>query len=224
MIKFSVTVTGKSPLLMHNGRLAIPTDRSTRELAEAHRAYQKDKTDANFEAMQRAEFMGSLYYFEQGEQVVGPYWPTDNFHTCLKNAGAKRKRGRGSLRNPVGAGLLWDGEINPLAYAPIGTNGAPAPRSLDELWKNGNYHLTKPARVGSAKVARTRPIFRNWRFKVTGALDEEILDFADLEAVLTIAGQVVGLGDWRPETKGGSYGRFEAALENLGAYEPAGAL
>ena len=76
----------------------------------------------------------------------------------------------------------------------------------------------KSAKVGAAKVQRTRPIFRSWKLAFSGVLDTEILDFADLEAVAKIAGQLVGLGDWRPE-KGGSYGRFSASVADLGEYD-----
>ena len=216
MRTFRIKVTGGTPLIMHNGRLANPMDKATKEVGEAFKAYSKNKTEENFYALARAEFMGSLYYLEQDGTVIGPVWPTDNLFTSLKKAGAKVKRGRSSLKNPVAAAIKWDApEDNPLAYAGFGP-GRP-PRSAEELWKNENYRLQKAARVGAAKVQRTRPIFKSWEFEATGVLDTEILDFEDLVAVAKIAGQLIGLGDWRPE-KGGSYGRFTAAVTDLGEY------
>jgi hypothetical protein len=218
MRKFKIKVTGDTPLIMHNGRLSNPMDKATKEVSEAHKAYSKNKTEENFNALARAEFMGGLYYLEQAGQVIGPVWPTDNLFTSLKKAGAKVKRGRGSLKNPVAAAIMWDGpEDNPLAYAAFAPGRAP--RSAEELWKDENYRFQKAARVGAAKVQRTRPIFKGWQFEVTGTLDTEILDFEDLVAIVKIAGQLVGLGDWRPE-KGGSYGRFSAEVTDLGEYDP----
>jgi hypothetical protein len=217
MRKFKITVTGDTDLIMHNGRLANPMDPATKELGAAHKEYQKNKTDDNFYALARAEFMGGLYYVEQGGTVIGPVWPTDNLHTALKKAGAKVKRGRSSLKNPVAAAILWGAPESPLSYSGFGPG--PAPRSAEELWKNENYRFMKSARVGAAKVQRTRPVFKSWKFAVTGLLDTEILDLADVEAVAKIAGQLIGLGDWRPE-KGGSYGRFSAEIEDLGEYDP----
>jgi len=218
MRKFRIKVTGDTALIMHNGRLANPMDKATKEVSEAHKAYSKNKTEENFYALARAEFMGSLYYLEQGGTVIGPVWPTDNLFSSLKKAGAKVKRGRSSLKNPVAAAIMWDGpEDNPLAYAGFGS-GRP-PRSAEELWKNENYRFQKAARVGAAKVQRTRPIFKSWGFEVSGTLDTEILDFEDLVAVVKIAGQLIGLGDWRPE-KGGSYGRFTAEVVDEGEYDP----
>lgn len=215
MRRFKIKVSGTTALIMHNGRLANPMDPATRELADAYKAYQKNKTDENFNALARAEFLGGLYFVEQG---IGPVWPTDNLFTALKKAGAKVKRGRATLKNPVAAAIMWDGtEDNPLTYAGFGSGRAP--RSADALWEDGNFRFQKAARVGAAKVQRTRPIFKDWQFDASGVLDTEILDFADLEAVAKIAGQLVGLGDWRPE-KGGSYGRFTAKVEDLGEYDP----
>jgi hypothetical protein len=216
MQKFKIKVIGDTALLMHNGRLANPMDPATKEVADAHKAYQKNKTEENFYALARAEFLGSLYYLEQGDTVIGPVWPSDNLFTSLKKAGAKVKRGRSTLKNPVAAAIMWDTTDNPLAYAGFGP-GRP-PRSAEELWKNENYRFQKAARVGAAKVQRTRPIFKQWQFEVAGTLDTEILDFGDLETVIKIAGQLIGLGDWRPE-KGGSYGRFHAEVANLGEYD-----
>lgn len=217
MRKFLIKVSGETPLIMHNGRLSNPMDKATKEVSQAHKAYQKNKTEENFNALARAEFMGGLYYVEQGDVVIGPVWPTDNLFTSLKKAGAKVKRGRGSLKNPVAAAIMWAGEDNPLGYAGFG--GGKAPRGAEELWKNENYRFMKAVRVGAAKVQRTRPIFRSWQFEVSGTLDTEILDLEDLVAVAKIAGQLVGLGDWRPE-KGGSYGRFTAEVADLGDYDP----
>jgi hypothetical protein len=201
---------------MHNGRLALTTDPYQRALTEAIKANKALQTDTSFEEMTRAEFMGSLYYLDG----VGPCWPSDNLHTALKKAGAKRKKtgGRGTLKNAVASAITFDEEMSPLAYKGFGRGTAP--RDSEELWKDSNYRLIKPARVGAAKVPRCRPLFQESRFEITGVLDTEILDFADLKAVVTVAGQIVGLGDWRPE-KGGSYGKFTAEVTDLGEFDPA---
>jgi hypothetical protein len=216
LLKFKITLLGDK-LLMHNGRLALDTDPFTRALKEAVKANKASQTDASFEEVARAEFMGSLYYLPD---EVGPCWPSDNLHTALKRAGAKRKKtgGRGTLKNAVASAILFDDEMNPLAYKGFGPGDAP--RNAEDLWKDPNYRLIKPARVGTAKVPRCRPLFYEWSFEVTGLIDTEILDFADFKAVVTVAGQIIGLGDWRPE-KGGSYGKFTADVTDLGEFDPA---
>lgn len=212
-----IDVTGTTELLMHNGRLANPMDPNTKEVANAYAEWKRSKTDEAFNSLARAEFTGSLYFAEYRD--IGPYWPSDNLHTCLKNAGAKVKAAgrRGSLKNAVAASLInWEDEVNPLVYA--GYKGS-IPRDLNGLWETESYRFQKPARVGSSKVIRTRPVFRNWRFEASCVLDTEVLDLADLRRVAQVAGQVVGLGDWRPE-KGGRRGRFTAEITDLGEFVP----
>jgi len=145
---------------------------------------------------------------------IGPVWPSENLHAALKKAAAKVKRGRASLKNPVAAAIIFDSQEAPLGY---GRGPGRAERDPAKLWEDENYRSMKSAKVGAAKIQRTRPIFRNWSLSLTGVLDTEILDFADLESVAKIAGQLIGLGDWRPE-KGGSYGRFTAEVLDLGEY------
>lgn len=212
-----ITVTGRTELLMHNGRLANPMDPATKELNAAYGDWKRLKTDDAFEELCRVEFVGSLYYYEADGTVIGPYWPSDNFHTCLKAAGAKVKKtgGRGTLKNTVAAALLpGESDINPLSYRSVHGSES-APRGVEALWEDGNYRDTRPANVRGSKVMRTRPVFKNWKFEAGFVLDTEVLDLADLRRVVTVAGQVIGLGDWRPE-KGGRRGRFIAAVADMG--------
>jgi hypothetical protein len=218
MRDITIKVTGRTEMLMHNSRLVNPMDSATKELAAAHAEYKRAKTDEAFYEMAKAEFFGSIYHNETevNGTVIGPYWSTDAFHACLKNAGAKVvKKGRTTYKNFVAAALLPGlSDQNPLTYRSF-QPGRPAPRTLEGLWADENYRDMRPVRVGSSQVIRTRPKFQNWAFDVPFQLDTEVLDLADLERVLVIAGQVVGLGDWRPE-KGGRRGRFTAQVTDHG--------
>lgn len=216
MRDITITVIGRTELLMHNSRLVNPMDPATKELNAAYAEWKRLKNDEAFEELCRVEFYGSIYHYEADGTVIGPYWPSDSFHACLKQAGAKIvKKGRTTFKNIVAAALLpGDTDINPLAYAGP-RRGEQAPRTLPELWAEPFYRDIRPARVGSAKVMRTRPKFTNWKFEAPFVLDTEVLDLADLERVLALAGQIVGLGDWRPE-KGGRRGRFLAKVTDRG--------
>jgi hypothetical protein len=223
MRDITIKVTGRTELLMHNSRLVNPMDPATKALAAAHAEYKRAKTDESFYEMAKAEFFGSIYYYEAEGTLIGPYWSTDAFHACLKNAGAKVvKKGRTTFKNFVAAALLpGESDINPVTYRSYHP-GKPAPRSLEALWADENYRDMRPVRVGSSQVIRTRPKFNNWAFDVPFQLDTEVLDLADLERILVIAGQVVGLGDWRPE-KGGRRGRFTAQVTDNGEVKLGGA-
>jgi len=61
-------------------------------------------------------------------------------------------------------------------------------------------------------------MFRAWTLDCDGILDENMINFETLVSIVNSAGQFVGLGDWRPGSPhGGSYGRFSATVENMGA-------
>lgn len=218
MRNITIRVIGRTELLMHNSRLANPMDATTKELSAAWAVYKRDKTDEAFEELCKAEFIGSIYHDESGNPVIGPYYPTDNLHSALKAAGAKIvKKGRTTFKNIVAAALLpGEQDVNPLTYAAPG-RGQQAPRGLAELWASPFYRDTRPVRVGSSTVMRTRPVFRDWAFEVPFQLDTELLDIPDLQRILNVAGQVIGLGDWRP-AKGGRRGRFTATVTDHGEF------
>ena len=59
------------------------------------------------------------------------------------------------------------------------------------LWKN--------------RIIRVRPRIPVWSTSFTVEYDETVINGQDLEAAITEAGAIVGIGDWRPK-----YGRFTA--------------
>lgn len=61
--------------------------------------------------------------------------------------------------------------------------------------------------AGSADL-RYRPMWDEWRAKVTFEVDADLLTQDDVAALVSRAGFGVGICEWRPE-KGGEFGRFE---------------
>lgn len=57
------------------------------------------------------------------------------------------------------------------------------------------------------RVMRYRPMFREWVLKFVIEVEDEIPGDV-VKQVLEIAGQYVGIGDWRPEKKG-KFGKFQ---------------
>lgn len=65
----------------------------------------------------------------------------------------------------------------------------------------------RPVTVGKARVLRCRPCWSNWKMKVALEIDTAILRPSDVKDALSLAGRIIGVGDFRPE-KGGGFGRF----------------
>lgn len=55
----SFQITGVSPLLMHNGRLADPLDPLVKDIKKL--SCKRPKTEADLERITKLEFLGSLY-------------------------------------------------------------------------------------------------------------------------------------------------------------------
>jgi hypothetical protein len=194
-VEFTITLTGKLPLLMHNARMADPLDPIVK--AKQKFTSKQKKTDADHEEIARLDFLGGLYT----DPDVGPYIPGDNFQRCLLDS-AKMNR----LGPKVERGVFIDSDVNPLAYA--------GPRTPEELWANERFRFRRSVKIGKGKTAprnmSCRPVFAEWKCQAHGLVDESQLSIEDLAAIADNAGTFIGIGDWRPR-----FGRFSAIVEKV---------
>lgn len=189
MIKFTLTIEGTAPILMHNARLADPLDPAAKVVKRL--SSKQKKTDDDHMALAEAEYRGGLYL----DSDVGPYIPGENLMATLVE-GAKLNK----LGVKVKRGVLIETDINPLAYT--------GPRDADDLWDDENFRLRASVKVGMSRVVRTRPMFSSWRVQCEGVLDESQLDLDQLGQIAENSGSFIGLGDWRPR-----FGRFISKVE-----------
>ena len=181
-----ITITGITPLIVHNGQLADPLNPFSRELKEI--SGKRKKTDADHEAMARIEFEGGLYFDEK----EGPFMPADCIEATIC-AGAKKSR----IGKDVAAAVFVESEIVPIQYD--------GPRTVEGMWKDRErFVLRKACKVATAKIMRTRPMIpTGWKITFSLAFDESIVNEAALRKAMIDAGALVGICDWRPR-----FGRF----------------
>ena len=184
-IKFKMTST--CPMLLHNGQLANPMYEYTKELKKI--SSKRNKTDADHEAMAKLEFLGSLYTTENGTLIL----PSDVWEGALINGAKKNKLGQQAK-----AGLFVSNDPV-LEY-----KGA---KTGKELWKDKKFVNQTPVKIQRATIIRTRPIFNEWSCKVHVDYNENILNKETVIEIAEIAGEQVGVGDWRPK-----YGRFSVKV------------
>lgn len=73
--------------------------------------------------------------------------------------------------------------------------------------------FVKRAKVGASKHVRVRPLFENWGAEGELLILDEQITRPILQKILSIAGTLKGLGDWRPGgPTPGPFGTFEAAI------------
>ncbi len=189
MKTFKAVISGPA-LLMHNGRLANPRDPYTKALKAL--TAKKKKSDEDHEEVSRAEFQGGLYH----DDDIGPYIPGDALQTMLVEGSRKAKQGREFVSVSI------EEDRVPLEYK--------GPRDREGLWADDKFVFTKGVKVTTSRVMRTRPLFRNWKIAFTISIeDDATVNPEDVERALTVAGRMVGIGDWRPGSpRGGRHGRF----------------
>jgi hypothetical protein len=176
-------ITSVSPLVMHNSRLSNPLDRFARQIKSI--SAKRKKTEADIEEMARLEWFGSLY-LSKGE----PCLPGEMLEACITRGAMANKRGKQAQ-----AGIFCLGAFS-LQYD--------GPRDPMELWKREEFRLMVGVKVGSARVMRTRPIFREWSAEIEVRYSPSLLNPEEVRQFLIAAGELEGLGDWRPR-----FGRFD---------------
>lgn len=177
-----VRLVGVAPLLMHSGRLADPLDPAAKELQRLTR--KRDKRDADHERIMRVEWYGGLWT-DDGR----PCLPAEAVEAAFVRAARTRKLGPAAAAGlvcPRNAILEHDG-----------------PPDIDGLWADARFRLRVPVQVAGRRTMRTRPRFPRWSAAIELEFLPSLLDIAQVLELLRIAGDQVGLGDWRPR-----FGRF----------------
>jgi hypothetical protein len=184
--------TGVAPLIQHSSRLADPLDDATRALKAI--TSKKKKTDADLEEMARLEWQGGLVLSAAGRVCLA----ARQIEAMIYEAARSTRAGKDAQRAVY---VEDDAELN---FA----GSKPGKFALDAAWESKNFSLRVPARVQQARVMRTRPIFSGWSTdRVVVKIDKSGFDIKALVDVVILAGEKIGVGDWRPR-----YGRFLAEV------------
>jgi hypothetical protein len=194
------TITGISPLLLHSGQAIDPLNQYAKEMKRVSK--KRQKTDEDQSVISKVEWFMGLYHngapdtVLDGEITVDPdariMLPALSIE-AMTTAGAKKLK----LGNSAKSGIIIEEDAE-LIYT--------GPKNIEKLYAQGMHIHRVAARVGTARVMRTRPIFREWSAKIAITHDESVIDEPEIFQILNAAGQLVGIGDWRPR-----FGRFEVA-------------
>jgi len=192
MARYQIRLTGRSPLLTHNPRLADPEDEITREIATI--TSKRKKTDDDRRAIGRLEWFGGLY-LEGGLPVL----PTANVRKCFIEAGKTKKLGK-----QLGRAVSFMDFTTPIVYE--------GPKDTDKLYGRADFKLRATVvNNGKGRIVRVRPRFPSWEIVTDVELLEDLLNPGDLIEIATLAGLIEGLGDNRVN----GYGRFTAEVTPL---------
>lgn len=180
----SYRLTSSSPLLMHNGQTADPTNKWAKAIKLI--SGKRKKTDADYEEMARLEFLAGLYM-----GADGPVLPSHMLEGMLIKSAMKSSEG------PIAKSAVFCPEHARLEYE--------GPRDADGLWADERFRFSMIVRVQQSRVARMRPIFSEWSAVITYQIEPTLVNPNRIAEWLEVGGTQIGIGDWRPR-----YGRFEA--------------
>lgn len=183
--RVKVSIKGLSPLLVHNGHLADPTNLYVKKMKEI--SPKRKKTDQDFETLKKLEFEGGLYFDEQ----AGPYIPDTWIEKNIRDGATANKLGKAMI-----AGVQCEDYVNPLEYD--------GPRTIEELYADPRFVDVRGVVVARQRIMRTRPRFPDWGCTFILTILTEVVTLSSVETALARAGMVVGLGDYRPK-----FGRYE---------------
>ncbi len=196
-------IEGVSPLMTHNGRLANPRERIAQEAKKITGNKKLKESDEGMAMLDDLHWYGALYLDENERPCI----PGENIESMMI-AAAKRTRKGKAVEAAVMSYGLWSIDCTPkLKTEPFAISGVAGFRPIEKLYAQfRDVRMGRiPPRTG-ARVSITRPFFRSWALTFDLTYQASAIDEEPLRDMLVLAGQEIGLGDYRPK-----YGRFEVA-------------
>lgn len=188
MEQFKVRLTGNGPMLMHSDKLVDPLGKAKVEHQKLLDDKQFAKTDKGKTAIARSLYMNAFYTNRDGRVIL----PLLNIRKSLIEGARRFKLGRHIEKGVIildDAILDYDG-----------------PKTPAKLWESGNFLDARTVVIGRAKVMAYRPRFNEWSAEVEVIVDPEVLNVADVIKAWEAAGNLIGIGDFRP-----LFGRYTVA-------------
>lgn len=218
MRRYSITITGTTPLLMHPDNI----DWADRLEAWKNDPGNKRESKAGDDRSPAWRWIGNLY--NDGRLVA---LPSDNLMRAFMEGGAMVPVPGGKSGKTFKA-QTQSGMMVQEPYWPLEVNGAhiqmsdiaPLMQAKDfathkQRASELGFRLhVKRAKIGASKHVRVRPMFEPWAARgIVRVWDDQITDRV-LADILSYAGQYKGLGDWRPGGRTpGSFGMFTAQVQ-----------
>lgn len=146
-----------------------------------------------------AQDRGTPLEIAQSKLYIGldgaPMIPQPNLMRCLVEGGRFHKAGKAQLTTSKSSHM----------YACVDISGAEIKLIHTQPWKVDTRAVRIPSTGG--RILAHRPMFDDWALEFELDLDTSIVGAKVFRMVVDDAGKRIGLGDFRPATKG-PYGKF----------------
>lgn len=177
-----IVISGVTPLLMN---------RFTEEAALAATNSTRTSAGAREQGTPREQATKRVYVDEGGNVVI----PQPNLLRCIMEGGRFFKIGKKQVTT----------QKTSLIPACVDIPALVLKLQYREPWDVDTRPVRIPATGG--RILCHRPLFNEWAIAFTLELDTDILNPKLLRDIIDAAGKRIGLGDFRPDTKG-PFGKF----------------
>lgn len=224
--KYKLTITGVTPLLMHQDSI----DGSDLVKQWNKNPANKAKGVAGDDRAPGWAWINYLYYDQDAaEKDAVIAIPAENIMKCFMEGGAMIKAGKGAktLKSNVMSGMSCSEMYFPLSVSGNTIPVAPFLKMMREDVTDFDQHTKaandagfflycKRAKIGNSKHVRVRPRFNQWSFDIELTVWDDLIDDTNLGLIAEYAGRYKGLCDWRPSSPTpGSYGMFTASVKRI---------
>jgi hypothetical protein len=204
MQTMKVRIDGKVPLLMHCNQMANPLNVYSRAIKPL--TAKRKKTDADHLEISRVEWEAGLYFDNDGHVCI----PAEVIEATLRNAARKTKNGK-----LIEEGVRVEENFCKFEYPNNGYYRKTKPekpenlpsKELDKMYEKFSDCRLAKVKGSGGTVLRTRPRFDKWAVEFTLMYDENIISERTLSEVIGVAGDRIGLCDYRPR-----YGLFNSKI------------
>ena len=188
MKELGFKLTGITPLLMHDNKMANPLNAYTQYMKPL--TAKRNKTDKDHMEIARIEWEAGLYLHDGAVAI-----PAENLEACFLKAAKRTKNGQ-----KYQSGAMISEDWFPLDYKgqkiKIKQNGQIPVTDLDKYYDNFKHQAM--VKIGAQQVLRTRPIFHDWSIVMMVIIDEQVFDERTMQSIVEDAGRFVGLCEKRP--------------------------
>ena len=181
-MQIAISIEGRTPLLMHA---------FTDEAAQAATAGTRTTSKDNGTPQEQADRV--IYRSEQDGKII---IPQPNLFRCILDAGKFHKVGRSKVTT----------QKSSLIPAALMLNEVEYPLKHQQPWRVDTRAVRIPATGG--RILRHRACFDDWQVDFEAELDTDVIPEKLFRLIVNDAGSKIGLGDFRPDTKG-PYGKFD---------------
>jgi len=185
-MKIEVKIEGVTPLIFNRF-----TDKAAEDSTSGNRGAQGGDRGTPLEIAH-----SKLYFDAYNKKIVVPQ---PNLLRCLVEGGRFHKIGKTQITT----------ERKSILYSCLDIEGADIELIHKQPWKVDTRAVRIPATGG--RILAHRPMFDDWTLEFIVDLDTSIIGVKLLRMIVDDAGKRIGLGDFRPATKG-PFGKFCVTL------------